>query len=184
MPNRSTSTARRRRSGSSPGWSTPSTGWTPSLKSIAAASPTRRPGWPAIEPRLGETFPLQGELDDKLAQLAEIEADLAGTEGVGQREPSGTAKGHRRLNGISLRVAPCPATPLILIATVGKQAAKSENSNRRGNGEESGEQEMAAASPSAAARVRRAVRSRAAHALAPSGRDAPRGRGLPEQQGG
>ena len=34
------------------------------------------------EPRLGETFPLQGELDMKLAQLAEIEADLAATEGV------------------------------------------------------------------------------------------------------
>ncbi len=34
------------------------------------------------EPRLGEAFPLQGELDGKLAQLAEIEADLAGTEGV------------------------------------------------------------------------------------------------------
>jgi hypothetical protein len=34
------------------------------------------------EPRLGETFPLQGELDSKLAQLAAIEADLAGTEGV------------------------------------------------------------------------------------------------------
>ena len=34
------------------------------------------------EPRLGETFPLQGELDSKLAQLAEIEADLASTEGV------------------------------------------------------------------------------------------------------
>jgi D-serine dehydratase len=33
-------------------------------------------------PRLGEAFPLQGELDAKLAQLAEIEADLAGTEGV------------------------------------------------------------------------------------------------------
>jgi hypothetical protein len=29
------------------------------------------------EPRLGETFPLQGELDDRLAQLADIEADLA-----------------------------------------------------------------------------------------------------------
>ena len=34
------------------------------------------------EPRLGETFPLQGELDGKLFQLADIEADLAGTEGV------------------------------------------------------------------------------------------------------
>jgi N12 class adenine-specific DNA methylase/predicted RNA methylase len=34
------------------------------------------------EPRLGETFPLQGELDAKLAQLAEIEADLASTEGM------------------------------------------------------------------------------------------------------
>ena len=33
-----------------------------------------------FEPRLGETFPLHGELNDKLAQLAEIEADLAGTE--------------------------------------------------------------------------------------------------------
>jgi hypothetical protein len=33
-------------------------------------------------PRLGETFPLQGELDDKLSQLAEIEADLGRTEGM------------------------------------------------------------------------------------------------------
>jgi len=33
-------------------------------------------------PRLGETFPLQGELDAKLALLAEVEADLASTEGV------------------------------------------------------------------------------------------------------
>jgi hypothetical protein len=33
-------------------------------------------------PRLGETFPLQGELDAKLALLAEIEADLANTEGA------------------------------------------------------------------------------------------------------
>jgi hypothetical protein len=32
------------------------------------------------EPRLGETFALQGELDAKLAQLAESEADLPGTE--------------------------------------------------------------------------------------------------------
>lgn len=30
------------------------------------------------EPRLGEPFPLQGELDDKLDQMAELEADLAG----------------------------------------------------------------------------------------------------------
>ena len=29
------------------------------------------------EPRLGETFPLRDELDDKLAQLSGIEADLA-----------------------------------------------------------------------------------------------------------
>jgi len=35
------------------------------------------------ELRLGEVFPLQGELESKLAQLAEIEADLAGTEGMG-----------------------------------------------------------------------------------------------------
>ena len=34
------------------------------------------------EPRLGGAFLLQGELDGKLAQLADIEADLAGTEGV------------------------------------------------------------------------------------------------------
>jgi hypothetical protein len=34
------------------------------------------------EPRLGEAFPLQGELDGKLFQIADIEADLAGTEGV------------------------------------------------------------------------------------------------------
>ena len=33
------------------------------------------------EPRLGEAFPLQGELDAKLAQIAEIEADLASHRG-------------------------------------------------------------------------------------------------------
>jgi len=37
--------------------------------------------------RLGEAFPLQGELDAKLARLAEIEADLAGTEGVASTAP-------------------------------------------------------------------------------------------------
>jgi hypothetical protein len=42
------------------------------------------------EPRLGEVFPLQGELDAKLAQLADIEADLAATEGmVGDGDPEG-----------------------------------------------------------------------------------------------
>ena len=35
-----------------------------------------------FEPRLGETFHLQGELDGKLEQLAEIEADLAGAEDI------------------------------------------------------------------------------------------------------
>ena len=34
------------------------------------------------EPRLGELFPLQGELDTKLTQLAAIEADLAGAKGA------------------------------------------------------------------------------------------------------
>jgi N12 class adenine-specific DNA methylase len=34
------------------------------------------------EPRLGEAFPLQGELDGKLCQIADIEADLASTEGL------------------------------------------------------------------------------------------------------
>ena len=34
------------------------------------------------EPRLGDVFPLQGELDGKLLQIADIEADLAGTAGV------------------------------------------------------------------------------------------------------
>ena len=34
------------------------------------------------EPRLGETFPFQGELDDRLAQLAAIEDDLARPEEV------------------------------------------------------------------------------------------------------
>jgi hypothetical protein len=33
-------------------------------------------------PRLGETFALQGELDAKLAQLADIEADLAKTDAM------------------------------------------------------------------------------------------------------
>jgi predicted nucleic acid-binding Zn-ribbon protein len=32
--------------------------------------------------RLGEVFPLQTELDDKRAQLAEIEANLASADGV------------------------------------------------------------------------------------------------------
>jgi hypothetical protein len=44
------------------------------------------------EPRLGETFPLQGELDAKLAQLAEIEADLANTDGVISEDRSAQPK--------------------------------------------------------------------------------------------
>ena len=41
------------------------------------------------EPRLGEAFPLQGELDERLARLAAIEADLARTEGVaGETRPA------------------------------------------------------------------------------------------------
>jgi hypothetical protein len=35
------------------------------------------------EPRLGEVFPLQVELDEKLARMAELEADLAKTESIG-----------------------------------------------------------------------------------------------------
>jgi len=38
--------------------------------------------------RLGEAFPLQGELNVKLAQLAEIEADLASTEGIANGDRS------------------------------------------------------------------------------------------------
>ena len=34
------------------------------------------------EPRLREAFVLQGELDEKLARLAEIEADLAKTDSI------------------------------------------------------------------------------------------------------
>ena len=45
----------------------------------AAEAATRLAGY---EPRLGGTFPLQGELDERLARRAEIEADLARTEGV------------------------------------------------------------------------------------------------------
>jgi hypothetical protein len=41
-----------------------------------------------FEPRLGEVFPLQGELDVKLIQLAEIEVDLASTEGIVNRTSS------------------------------------------------------------------------------------------------
>ena len=37
------------------------------------------------EPRLGEPFPLQGELDDKLGRMAELTADLAKTEGVSSK---------------------------------------------------------------------------------------------------
>ena len=49
-----------------------------------ADAKTRLAGY---EPRLGETFPLQGELDDRLAQLAEIEADLASTEARAPTKP-------------------------------------------------------------------------------------------------
>ena len=34
------------------------------------------------EPRLGEAFPLQGELDEKLARMADLEADLARTDSI------------------------------------------------------------------------------------------------------
>ena len=45
------------------------------------------------EPRLGEAFPLQGELDAKLAQLADIEVDLAATEGMGgEKRPAQPGK--------------------------------------------------------------------------------------------
>jgi len=45
----------------------------------AGAAATRLAGY---EPRLAETFPSQDELHDRLGRLAEIEADLARTEGV------------------------------------------------------------------------------------------------------
>jgi hypothetical protein len=38
------------------------------------------------ETRLGEPFPLQSELDDKLARMAQLEADLAGKSG-GSADP-------------------------------------------------------------------------------------------------
>jgi N12 class adenine-specific DNA methylase len=44
------------------------------------------------EPRQGETFPLQGELDAKLTLLAGIEADLAGAGGVCAENPSAQPK--------------------------------------------------------------------------------------------
>jgi hypothetical protein len=44
------------------------------------------------EPRLGETFPLQCELDAKLVQLAEIEVDLANTDGVTGEDRSAQPK--------------------------------------------------------------------------------------------
>ena len=47
-------------------------------------------------PRLDEVFPLQGELDEKLARMAELEADLARTEGVvahDTSEPPGKTAG-------------------------------------------------------------------------------------------
>ena len=42
------------------------------------------------EVRLGEPFPLQGELDDKLAKMAQLEADLAG-KGDGSANPQSCA---------------------------------------------------------------------------------------------
>jgi len=55
----------------------------------AGEAATRLAGY---EPRLGETFPLQSELDHRLARLAEIEADLARTENV----TGGTAEPQRK----------------------------------------------------------------------------------------
>jgi hypothetical protein len=55
----------------------------------AAAAQVRLAGY---EPRLGEAFPLQGELDAKLTRLAEIEADLAGTEGAASPAPPTRAR--------------------------------------------------------------------------------------------
>jgi predicted RNase H-like nuclease (RuvC/YqgF family) len=45
------------------------------------------------EPRLGEVFPLQAELDEKLARIAELEADLAKTEII---VAGSTGKAHER----------------------------------------------------------------------------------------
>jgi hypothetical protein len=63
-------------------------------------------------PRLGETFPLQGELDDKLAQLFDIEAELASTEGAAGE----TIRHSRRPSPPEQyspfgRSLPCPPTP-------------------------------------------------------------------------
>jgi hypothetical protein len=45
------------------------------------------------EPRVGEVFPLQAELDEKLARMAELEADLAKTESnVGDDANSGASE--------------------------------------------------------------------------------------------
>jgi predicted RNase H-like nuclease (RuvC/YqgF family) len=45
------------------------------------------------EPRLGEVFPLQAELDEKFARMAELEADLAKTESiVGEDTNSGASE--------------------------------------------------------------------------------------------
>ena len=42
------------------------------------------------EARLGEPFPLQDELDDKLARMAQLEADLAG-KSSGSSDPQALA---------------------------------------------------------------------------------------------
>jgi hypothetical protein len=45
------------------------------------------------EPRLGEVFPLQAELDDKLSRMADLEADLARTEGIAGKPDADAAMG-------------------------------------------------------------------------------------------
>ena len=62
------------------------------------------------EPRLGEAFPLQGELDVKLAPARRDRGRPRQHRRRRRRDRSGTAEGHRRLNGISLSAAPFPAT--------------------------------------------------------------------------
>ena len=48
-------------------------------------------GSPVTRPVSGEPFHLQGELDDRLARMAQLEADLAGR-GSGSSEPQPIAE--------------------------------------------------------------------------------------------
>ena len=96
------------------------------------------------EPRLGETFPLQGELDAKLAPARRDRGRPGQHRRHEPTRPSGTAGGQRRLNGRQPfgRPLPCPSPTLPIAIPDQTPESRRENGmsktverNRARNGE-------------------------------------------------